>query len=129
MLSERSPEFLSAVDDVVERCLCRISGPTRDHFVNLAEKLPKLCRMTNLKGKQIVAGVRRLVRSGRMCRSTQRFGGRTVSGIIGLPRRDWERLREPQGNVLQLSPSDVEFLKGCGVQVAAQDVPEVVLAD
>ena len=125
-MTERDPEFLAFFDGLVERCLCRICGPARDHFVDPEEKMPKLVRMTNAEPEQIRASIRRLVRSGRAVRATRKFSGKTFSGIICRPRREWENPREPISGTLSLTSADVSFLRGIGVRVDPEDVREAV---
>ena len=94
MLSERDPEFLEALDGVVQGSLCRICGPARDHFIDPEAKIQALLRLTNMADEKLIrASIRRLVRSGRISRATRRFAGRTVAGIVCVPQREWERLR------------------------------------
>jgi hypothetical protein len=115
-MTERDREYLVFFDALLERCLCRITGPARDHFVNLRAKIPALLRMTNAENEALIlGGVRRLVKSGRVTRATRCFAGRTVHGIICLPRRAWKQ--ETASDELDLTNEDTEFLKRCGVAV------------
>jgi len=125
-MTERDPEFLAFFDGLVERVLCRICGPARDHFVDPEEKMPKLVRATNAPPKQIRASLRRLIRSGRVMRATRRFSGKTFFGIICLPQREWENQHDPVASRLSLTQADIRFLRGIGVKVDSQDVLEPV---
>jgi hypothetical protein len=129
MLSERDPEFLETFDRLLERCLCRICGPARDHFIDPEAKIQVLLRLTNMADEKLIrASIRRLVRSGRISRETRRFAGRTVAGIVCVPQREWERLRQSPASSLQLTDLDVAFLRSVGVVVDGEDVCEAVPA-
>jgi hypothetical protein len=115
-MTEKDPEYLAFLDSLIERCLLRISVPSRDHFLDVREKMPKLQRMTNYQDKAaILASVRRLVRSGRITRATRSFAGHTVHGIICLPH--CERKSETIPTELNLTPQDVELLHRFGIAV------------
>lgn len=129
MLSERDPEFLEALDGVVQGSLCRICGPARDHFIDPEAKIQALLRLTNMTDEKLIrASIRRLVRSGRISRATRRFAGRTVAGIVCVPQREWERLRQSPVSTLRLTDLDVAFLRSVGVIVDHEDVCEAVPA-
>jgi hypothetical protein len=116
-MTERDPEYIAFFDSLLERCLCRIAGPSRDHFLDVRAKMPVLLRMTNIENEKAILGsVRRLVKSGRITRASKRFAGRTVTGIICLPRREWES--ETISDELNLTNEDMEFLESCGVSVS-----------
>jgi hypothetical protein len=112
-MNERDREYIVFFDGLLERCLCRIAGPSRDHFIDVRAKMPALLRMTNGNEAGILGGVRRLVKSGRVTRASKYFAGRTVHGIICLPRHEWES--EVASDELSLTDEDMEFLKDCGV--------------
>ena len=130
-MTERDPEFIAAFDGLVERCLCRICGPARDHFIDPETKIQGLLRLTNTPNEKLIqVSIRRLVRSGRVSRATRQFAGRTVTGIVCLPRREWEaRVRVPSLSTFSLTISDISFLRATGVVVDPQDVRDCVLAD
>jgi hypothetical protein len=129
MLSERDPEFLEALDGVVQASLCRICGPARDHFIDPEAKTQALLRLTNMADEKLIrASIRRLVRSGRISRTTRRFAGRTVAGIVCVPQREWERLRQSPASSLRLTDLDVAFLRSVGVVVDREDICEAVPA-
>jgi hypothetical protein len=130
MMSKRDPEYLAAIDSFVENALTRICAPSRDRFVTMEQVIPKIAKhWQDGSDDQIKGAVRRLVRSGRVARETRRFAGNVFSGIVCLPRKEWERLQEPPASTLQLTESDVVFLRGCGVKVDREDVRECVTAD
>jgi hypothetical protein len=128
-MTYKDAEFVAHFDSLLESCLCRICGPARDHFIDPVIKLPALARMTNQEDQRlIVASIRRLVRSGRVTRATRRLAGRSVAGIVCLPRAEWERLNHPPATTLRLTEADVMFLESLGVAVDREDVCEPVAA-
>jgi hypothetical protein len=128
-MTYKDAEFIAYFDSLVERCLSRICGPARDHFADPIAKLPALMRMTNVKDKELIlASIRRLVRSGRVSRASRRFAGRAITGIVCLPRADWERLNRSHATGLQLTDADVGFLQSAGIAVDSEDVCEPVTA-
>jgi hypothetical protein len=128
-MTYKDPEFIAYFDSLLVSCLARICGPAAGHFCDPLSKLSTLMCMTNVDDRKLIlASIRRLVRLGRVTRAKRCFAGRTVSGIVCLPRADWERLHNPPASILRLTDSDVTFLKFIGIAVDREDVCEPVLA-
>jgi hypothetical protein len=122
-VTEKDPEYIASFDDLVERCLLRICGPARDHFIDPSEKMPKLMRLTNCASETAIRqSLRRLTKSGRITRETRRFAGRTIRGIVCVPIRARARREE-------LTPEDRRWLRSIGVAVDGEETCAETFSD